>query len=240
VSPGLVVVPDARALARRAAERILELVRAAVAERGCCSVALAGGSTPRATYEVLGGSALASALPWGAVDWYFGDERAVPPDHAESNYRAAVETLFASRPEALARVHRMPGDAADLEAAARAYGDGLPERLDLMLLGIGEDGHTASLFPGSTALAERAARIAVVTGPKPPNPRLTVTPPVIESARQLLVLASGEGKAAAVARALEGPPDVVAVPAQLVRAAAWLVDRDAGRLLARTALRRPD
>ena len=233
MSPGLVVVPDARALARRAAERILELVRTAVAERGHCSVALAGGSTPRATYEVLGGSALAAALPWGAVDWYFGDERAVPPDDPESNYRAAVETLFASRPEALARVHRMPGDAPDLEAAARAYGDALPERLDLLLLGIGEDGHTASLFPGSPALAERAARVAVVTGPKPPNPRLTVTPPVIENARQLLMLASGAGKADAVARALEGPPDVVAVPAQLARAGAWLVDRDAARLLAR-------
>ena len=235
MSPGLVVVPDARALARRAAERILELVRAAVAERGRCSVALAGGSTPRATYEVLGGSALAPALPWAAVDWYFGDERAVPPDHAESNYRAAVETLFASRPEALARVHRMPGDAADLEAAAHAYANELPERLDLMLLGIGEDGHTASLFPGSPALAERAAKVAVVTGPKPPNPRLTVTPPVIESARQLLVLASGAGKADAVASALEGPPDIVAVPAQLARAGTWVVDREAATLLRQRA-----
>ena len=222
--PGLVVVPDARALARRAAERILEWTRAVVAKRGRCSVALAGGGTPRATYEVLGTSALAAALPWGAIDWYFGDERAVPPDHPESNYRAVREALFASHPESLERVFRMPAEAKDLEQAARAYGDQLPDRLDLMLLGIGEDAHTASLFPGSPVLGERSARVAVVSGPKPPNPRLTVTPPVIEAAREILVLVSGAGKAEALVRALEGPLDVTAVPAQLARRGTWIVD----------------
>jgi 6-phosphogluconolactonase len=224
VRPGLVVVPDARALARRAAERILEWTRAAVAERGRCSVALAGGGTPRATYEVLGTSALAAALPWGGIDWYFGDERAVPPDHPESNYRAVREALFANRPESLERVHRMPAEAKDLEQAARDYGDRLPDPLDLMLLGIGEDAHTASLFPGSPVLGERSARVAVVSGPKPPNPRLTVTPPVIEAAREILVLVSGAGKAEALVRALEGPLDVTAVPAQLARRGTWIVD----------------
>jgi len=224
VRPGLVVVPDARALARRAAERIVEWTRAAVAERGRCSVALAGGGTPRATYEVLGTSALAAALPWGAIDWYFGDERAVPPDHPESNYRAVREALFANRPESLERVHRMPAEAKDLEQAARDYGDRLPDPLDLMLLGIGEDAHTASLFPGSPVLGERSARVAVVSGPKPPNPRLTVTPPVIEAAREILVLVSGAGKAEALVRALEGPLDVTAVPAQLARRGTWIVD----------------
>jgi 6-phosphogluconolactonase len=224
VRPGLLVVPDARALARRAAEQILEWTRAAVAERGRCSVALAGGGTPRATYEVLGTSALAAALPWGAIDWYFGDERAVPPDHPESNYRAVREALFANRPESLERVHRMPAEAKDLEQAARDYGDRLPDPLDLMLLGIGEDAHTASLFPGSPVLGERSARVAVVSGPKPPNPRLTVTPPVIEAAREILVLVSGAGKAEALVRALEGPLDVTAVPAQLARRGTWIVD----------------
>ncbi len=181
VKAELIVVPDARALARRAAERIVELTRAAVKAQGACSVALAGGSTPRATYEVLATSALAAALPWGAISWYFGDERAVPPDHPESNYGAARETLFAHRPELLERVHRMPADASDLETAARAYGAALPDPLDLVLLGIGEDGHTASLFPGLPSLAERAARVVVVTGPKPPNPRLSITAPVIRA-----------------------------------------------------------
>jgi len=157
------------------------------------------------------------------------DERAVPPDHPESNYRAARETLFADRPELLAHVHRMPADASDLEAAAREYGAALPDPLDLVLLGIGEDGHTASLFPGLPALAERTARVVVVTGPKPPNPRLSITPPVIEQAREVLVLASGAGKADAVARVLEGPMDTRALPAQLVRSRAWIVDRDAAR-----------
>ncbi len=231
MTPRLVVVKDARALARRAAERIVELTRAAVGERGGCSVALAGGSTPRATYEVLGASALSAALPWAAISWYFGDERAVPVDHPESNYRAAREALFANRPEALARVHRMAGDAADLEQAARAYGERLPDALDLVLLGIGEDGHTASLFPGSPALNERSARVVVVTGPKPPNPRLTITPPVIEAARTILVLVSGAGKAEALARALEGPLDVAAWPAQLARRGNWIVDREAASRL---------
>jgi 6-phosphogluconolactonase len=227
------VVPDPRALARRAAEWLVETLRAAVAERGECAVALAGGGTPRATYEVLGSSALAAAVPWGAISWYFGDERAVPPDHPDSNYRSARETLFAARPEALERVYRMPAEAADLQLAARAYGELLPDPLDLILLGIGEDGHTASLFPGSPALGERSARVAVVTGPKPPNPRLTVTPPVIESARELLVLVSGAAKAEAVGRALEGPLDSMAVPAQLARPGTWIVDAAAASALGR-------
>jgi 6-phosphogluconolactonase len=233
VRPELVVVPDTRALARRAAERIVETVRAAVAERGRCAVALAGGATPRATYEVLGTSALAAAVPWGAVSWYFGDERAVSPEHPESNYRAAREALFANRPETLERVYRMPAEAALLDLAARAYGELLPDPLDLILLGIGEDGHTASLFPGSSALAERSARVVVVTGPKPPNPRLTVTPPVIETARAILVLVSGAGKAEALARSLEGPLDVAAVPAQLGRRGTWIVDAAAAAGLGR-------
>jgi 6-phosphogluconolactonase len=227
----VVVVPDPRALARRAAEWLVERTRAAVAARGGCSVALAGGTTPGATYEVLGTSALAAAVPWGAVDWYFGDERAVPFDHPDSNYRLAAQTLFALRPEALERAFRMPADAADAGAAARAYAALLPDPLDVVVLGIGEDGHTASLFPGSPALDEREARVVAVRGPKPPLPRMTITPPVVESARDVLVLAAGEGKAEALARALEGPLDVRACPAQLARPGTWIVDREAASRL---------
>jgi 6-phosphogluconolactonase len=230
---GPLVVRDERALARRAAEWLVERTRAAVAARGGCAVALAGGSTPRATYEVLGTSALAAAVPWGAIDWFFGDERAVPFDHPESNYRLAAETLFDGRPEALSRAWRMPADAKDAAAAAQAYGQLLPDPLDVVILGMGEDGHTASLFPGSPALDVRDARVVPVTGPKPPFQRMTITPGVIEEARDVLVLVAGAGKAQALARALEGPPDVRGVPIQLARGRTFIVDVPAASALAR-------
>ncbi len=233
MSPQVVVVPDPRALARRAAEWIVERTRAAVASRGGCSVALAGGGTPRATYEVLATSALAAAVPWGAIDWFFGDERAVPFDHPDSNYRLAAESLFAGRPEALARACRMPADAADADMAARAYGQLLPDPLDVVILGMGEDGHTASLFPGSPALDERIERVVAVTGEKPPFRRMTITPPVIEAARDVLVLVAGAGKAAMLARALEGPLDARSVPVQLARDRTFIVDAAAASALAR-------
>jgi 6-phosphogluconolactonase len=229
--PEVVVVPDARALARRAAERIVESVRRAVAARGTSAVALAGGETPRPVYETLAGSALADAMPWGAVEWYFGDERAVPADDPQSNHRMVRETLFASRPEALAHLHRMPADADDAAAAAAAYGRLLPDPLDLVLLGMGEDGHTASLFPGSPALDERDARVVPVTGQKPPFRRMTITPPVIASAREVLVLVTGASKAETLARALGGPLEVKALPVQLARHRTWFVDKAAARLL---------
>jgi 6-phosphogluconolactonase len=231
--PSPLVVKDARALARRAAERVVEITRAAVAARGSARVALAGGSTPRATYEVLAGSALSQALPWGAVLWFFGDERAVPPSDPESNYRLAAETLFAGRPEALARAHRMRAEAEDAHAAAREYEALLPERLDLLLLGMGEDGHTASLFPGSAALGEREARVVPSVSPRPPRGRLTITPPVIASAREVVVLVAGEAKAEVLARVLEGPLDTAALPVQLARERTFLVDAAAARRLTR-------
>jgi 6-phosphogluconolactonase len=229
--PALVVVADVPALARRAAERIVESVRRRVAARGTCAVALCGGETPRPVYETLAGSALAGAMPWGAVDWYFGDERAVPADDPQSNDRMVRETLFASRPEALARLHRMPADAEDSAAAAAEYARLLPDPLDLVLLGMGEDGHTASLFPGSPVLDEREARVVPTSGPKAPFQRMTITPPVIESALDVLVLVSGEGKAEALARVLGGPVDVKRLPAQLALRGIWIVDAAAARLL---------
>lgn len=165
------------------------------------SIALAGGTTPRAVYARL-------ALPWAEINFYFSDERAVPPDHPESNFRMARELLPA------ARLHRME--------SAEEYARILPEPLDLLYLGMGEDGHTASLFPGSPAL-EETRRVVAVRGPD----RITITPPVIASARALLVVATGAAKAAMVRRAREGPWDPRAVPAQLARHGTWIVDRAA-------------
>ena len=197
-------------------------------ERGRVTLALAGGTTPRATYERL---AQVPGIPWSDVHVYFGDERAVPPDHPDSNYRLAREALLdrvAIPPE---NVHRMRAEDPDKSGAAAAYEQELPEALDVLILGVGEDGHTASLFPGSPALREQERRVLPVTGPKPPFERLTLTPRVMEAARSTLVLAVGAGKADAVFRALEGPLDVDRCPAQLVRNAIWLTDHAAGAKL---------
>jgi 6-phosphogluconolactonase len=131
-----------------AASRIAGGIEASVLARGQASIALSGGETPRPVYQRLA----AMTLPWSRIDVFFGDERAVPPEHPDSNYHMAAATLLDPAGVPMARRHRMPADAADRVAAARAYAAELPERFDLLVLGIGHDGHTASLFPGSCAL----------------------------------------------------------------------------------------
>src|SRR5262249_14156159 len=166
-----------------------------------------------------------------------GDERAVAPDSPDSNARLLRETLVV--PGALdgTRLHApfaaMPSGPAEVEAAALAFERALPARFDLVLLGLGADGHVASLFPGSSALAERTRGWVAVEAPAQISTRLTLTPPRLLSAGALLVLASGEAKAAAVARALEGPPDLAGCPGQLARHGTWLLDVAAASRLQR-------
>jgi 6-phosphogluconolactonase len=185
---------------------------------------LAGGSTPRAVYRHL---AQTQGLPWDKVEIYFGDERAVPPGDPQSNYRMASESLLDAVPIPPDQVHRLLAERPDREAAAEEYARLLPERLDLIILGVGEDGHTVSLFPGSSALRERVRKVVAVVGPQAPLHRLTVTPPVIAAAREKIILVSGAGKAGAVAQALEGPDQPVQCPAQLARDGIWIMDRAA-------------
>ncbi len=218
---------DAKDLPVRAAARIASELSGALAARGRASLALAGGTTPKATYEALA----ALSLDWSKIDVYFGDERCVPADHPDSNFKLAKAALFDRIAIPDERVHRMLGEALDREAAARAYEAQLPERLDVVVLGIGEDAHTASLFPGATALSERVRRVLPVTGPKPPPERLTLTPPALEAARCCIVLGSGLGKAEAVRRALKEPLDIAAIPIQLARAGVWFLDASAASLL---------
>jgi 6-phosphogluconolactonase len=221
------IVCDSKDLPVRAAERIaLELTRA-LGERGSASLALAGGTTPKATYEALAQLPLA----WSAVDIFFGDERCVPADHVDSNYRMAKSALFDRIAIPSARVHRMLGELSDRDAAARSYEAELPERLDVVVLGIGEDAHTASLFPGAAALREEVRRVLPVIGPKPPPERLSLTPPVLRSARTCIVLGSGAGKAEPVRRAFKDPLDVVATPIQLARDGVWFLDGPAASAL---------
>lgn len=206
-----------------AAREIAQMLSAAVREHGTATLALAGGTTPRAAYEHLANE----AVPWRSVSIFFGDERCVPPDDSDSNYRMAREALFGRLSEGPARVERMLGESSDHDAAARAYEAVLPDSIDVLVLGVGEDGHTASLFPGSSALTEKTRRVLPVVGPKPPPNRLTITPPVLNAARNVVVLASGAGKAKAIARALEGELDIASCPSQLVRDALWLMDHAA-------------
>ena len=218
----IVVAPEA--LPEIAARHIAKLIEQAVADRGRASVMLAGGSTPRAVYRHL---AQTQGLPWDKVEIYFGDERAVPPGDPQSNYRMARESLLDAVCIPSSQIHRMPAERHDREAAAEEYARRLPERLDLIILGLGEDGHTASLFPGSSALSERVRKVLAVVGPQAPLHRLTVTPPVIAAAREKIILVSGAGKAGAVAQALEGPDQPVQCPAQLARDGIWIMDRAA-------------
>ena len=217
----LIVVSGPAELARRAAAWLELEVSRAIAERGSCALGLAGGRTPGPVYGEL---AAGSSIDWSKVSVFFGDERAVPPDHPDSNYLMVHLALLSRVPIPAGNVHRMEAERADREAAAREYERTLPARLDVLLLGMGPDGHTASLFPGSAALDERHRLVVPVLGTKPPAERLTITPPVIEAARKVAVIATGEDKALMVARAIEGPPAPKAVPVQLARRGCWFLD----------------
>jgi 6-phosphogluconolactonase len=205
-----------------AASWIASTVKTTVQAQGSCSLALAGGSTPRAIYQQLA----QLDVPWPAVQIYFGDERRVPPDHVDSNYRMVRESLLDALVASPPLVHRMQA-LEDGEEAARAYERVLPERLDVLLLGMGGDAHTASLFPGSAATQERMRRILHVPGPPGSVDRLTVTPAVIESAREVAVLVAGRAKARIVREALHSTVDPFLRPVQLAKRGTWILDDEA-------------
>ncbi len=216
----LVVEPDA--LPAQAAAWLAQALEEAIAGRGRCAIALSGGKTTGPVYRALA----QKVLPWERVDFYFADERCVPPDHPESNFLLVEETLLRPlrvRPE---QVHRMKGEREDREAAAREYEALLPPVMDVVVLGMGEDGHTASLFPGASALEERERRVLAVVGPKPPPWRLTLTLPVLLGARKVLGVVAGAGKQDAVRRVLAGEE----LPATRVTNAVWMVDQAADPL----------
>lgn len=224
-------------LARAAARTFVEEAGKAIAERGRFAVVLAGGSTPKATYEILARDH-ADEVDWPGVHVFFGDERTVPPDHEDSNYRMAREALLDRVP--FGSVHRMRGELPPAEAAesyerelAEFFGE-VPPTFDLVMLGIGGDGHTASLFPETSAL-DVTDRI-VVANPvlKLETTRITLTAPALNAARRVLFLVAGEGKAEAAEKILGGDADPRAYPATLVRpegGPTWMLDRAAaGRI----------
>jgi 6-phosphogluconolactonase len=206
------VLATAEEVAKTAAAEIAEALRG-----GARSLVLAGGTTPQRCYELL--SSL--DVEWGRVAVLFGDERCVPADHPESNYRMVKETLLDR--VAPATVYRMPaelGPEGGAEVYAKAVADAAP--LDFVLLGVGEDGHIASLFPGHPVLRATGLTAGVRDSPKPPAERVTLTLEVIRDARQVLILATGSAKADAVALARRGE-----TPSGMIAAARWLIDQDA-------------
>jgi 6-phosphogluconolactonase len=206
------VLATAEDVAQAAAGEIAQALR-----QGAQSLVLAGGTTPQRCYEVLA----TLDVEWGRVAVLFGDERCVPPNHPDSNYRMAKESLLDR--VAPATVYRMPaelGPEEGAEAYAEVVGDVAP--LDFVLLGVGEDGHIASLFPGHPILEATGLTAAIRDSPKPPPERVTLTLEVIRDARQVLILATGEGKADAVALARRGES-----PSGMIAGARWLIDRAA-------------
>jgi 6-phosphogluconolactonase len=188
-----------------------------------CHLMLAGGGTPLPIYQRLAAQA---DIPWQRIVIYFGDERCVPPKTSENNAYMAISQLFPDGVPAEVTVHRMCAEE-EPDQAARDYESLLPPRIDILLLGMGSDGHTASIFPGSVAMDEERRRVMPVIGNKVPLQRLTITPPVIREARHVLVMAQGEGKAEAVRWSLiEGN-----TPASLASEGDWLLDRQAARSL---------
>jgi 6-phosphogluconolactonase len=237
VKPEVRVFPDVNELSLRAAEAVANTVNDAVRSTGRCSLVLSGGSTPRTLHGLLA-SRFREQIPWTHVHIFWGDERYVPPGDAHSNYRMARETLLDHVPCPAANVHPMPTSVSDPEAAAREYEATLKryfpaERsaFDLVLLGLGADGHTASLFPGSPALAAATRWVTAVTAPADPPVRLTLTFAALNQAAQAYFLVTGSNKARALHDILIGTADPNTYPAAGVRLAAgrliWWVDRDA-------------
>jgi 6-phosphogluconolactonase len=236
------VYPDLATETLAAARQIVARARQAVRARGVFSWVLAGGGTPRGLYRLLA-RRYRRSFPWSATEVYFGDERCVPPRHRDSNYAMARDTLLAHVPISRRRVHRLRGEIRPLSSAAGRYArligrvpppaDPAHARFDLVLLGVGGDGHTASLFPEARSLREhRRTVVSVRRSPEPPYvPRLTLTLPALNSSREVCFLVSGPEKAAAVAAIFRSGPDGTAhLPASLVRPAGdtiWFLDRAA-------------
>ena len=236
------VLSDLEALSQAAAALFAELAKEAVHDRGRFSVALSGGNTPRRLYEILANAPYLKKIEWQVVHIFWSDERCVPPDDARSNFRMARETLLDRVALPAENIHAIQGDLPPAEAAGRYeaelrkfFGD-LQPTLDLILLGMGDNAHTASLFPHTAVLEEKKRWVAEVYVAEQTMFRVTFTPPFVNQARQVIFLVSGVDKAVALQNVLEGAYQPQEYPAQLIRPNGahpiWMVDRAAGNKLA--------
>jgi 6-phosphogluconolactonase len=240
------ILEDAKGIAQTAAAEFLDAAREAVQEKGSFTVALAGGSTPKVLYGLLASNPLLQAkVPWSKIQFFFGDERHVPPDNAESNFRMASEAMLSKAPVDPKQVHRIKGEKRNAAQAAEEYeqelraslrlaADQLP-RFDLVLLGMGPEGHIASLFPGTKALREERRLVVSNWVGKLYTDRITFTPPVLNNAARVIFMVHGEEKAPALKAVLEGPYEPEQLPAQMVHPkqgkVLWLLDPSAASML---------
>lgn len=229
----ILIFADLQELSRVAATRFVHAASDTIAQNGRFTVALAGGSTPKSLYSLLASDEFRNQVDWSKVYFFFGDERAVPPDHIDSNFRMASESLLNHIPIQKSQIFRMKGENSDVEAAADEYGQQLqqffglqsgtgpsPEnfpRFDLILLGMGPDGHTASLFPGTKALQERGKPVTGNWVEKLNTNRITLTAPSLNRAVQVWFLVAGEDKAEPLHEVLEGQYQPETYPSQLIQ-----------------------
>lgn len=236
----LQVYRDPDALAQGLADIFISIGTNALSDRGTFAVALSGGNTPRAAYQLLGQEPRRNELSWSDVFIYFGDERCVPPDDEQSNYRMAQKAFLDAAAIPAANIHRIRGEI-DPEQAAREYAStiradlGEPPRFDLVLLGLGPDGHTASLFPGTPPDTDDAALVRAVYAQSQGMWRVTITPQLINASRAVVFAVEGADKATILATVYEGPRDPTKYPAQIVAPSSgqltWLVDELAAGIL---------
>ena len=242
------ILADGAAIAKRAAQELVEAAAGAVRGKGSFCIALSGGSTPKALYSLLvSDPVLRSQVPWDKIQLFFGDERHVPPDHPDSNFRMATETMISKAPLKAEQVVRIKGEYPDAEQAAREYEQSLQSyfklkageypRFDLLLAGMGSEGHTLSLFPGTKAL-HADGRIAVRNWVgKLYTDRITLTAQTACNAAEILFMVTGADKAPALKAVLEGPYEPEQLPSQLLQPKdgklLWLVDTAAGSMLSK-------
>jgi 6-phosphogluconolactonase len=240
------ILADGAAIAKRAAQEFIQAAVAAVQKKGAFNVALAGGSTPRALYSLLATDvALRSQVPWDKIHLFFGDERHVGPDHPDSNFRMATEAMISKAPLKPEQVTRIKGEYPDAEQAAQEYEqalrayfkikDGEYPRFDLVLAGMGNEGHTLSLFPGTKALHADGRIVVRNWIGKLYSERITLTAPAASNAARVIFMVTGADKAPALKAVLEGPFEPEQLPAQLLQPKngklLWLVDTAAGGML---------
>lgn len=239
----VVIFSDGEKLSQAAAEYIVRLAHESIAAHGTFTLALSGGSTPKKLYGMLAAEPYRSQIDWPHVEIFWSDERCVPVDDPECNYNMALEVMLSKLQLEASQIHRMPADEVDRDVAAQEYtremqrifGTNDIPAFDLIQLGMGPEAHTASLFPHQESLHERERLVMPVSVPKPPPPRLTFTPPLLNAARHILFLVTGAEKADAVQAVLEGEQQPDEYPAQIVHPThgdvTWMLDSAAARKL---------